>query len=133
MFRYLVYSLILVPSLAFAGDSLVIKQVNPGDIEFTSKTAKELQKSGDGVKEENIEKTDINQNIPSDKLAVPERERANVIINKQTDGKNKENINNNVVKKDDTVYLLKEEKKNIKHKRLKKSKKKTDEETGLDK
>lgn len=133
MFKPFIYSLIFMPALSFAGDSLVIKQVDPGDIEFTSKTAKELQKSGDGVKGENIEKTNINQNIPADKLAVPERERTNVIINKQNDGKNKEIINNIVEKKDDAMYLLKEEKKNIKHKRLKKSKKKTDEETGLDK
>ena len=111
---------------AWAGESVVVKQVGADNIKFIKKTPEELQNSDDGAAEEkNTDKTDVNKNVPPTNLAVPERERTNIIINQQNQGQNKANINNIDVKKNGTEELLKEEKKNVKRARSNKNKKKS--------
>ncbi len=116
-----------VLSTAWAADSVIVEQVGVNNVKFIKKSQEELQNSDDGVaEEENNEKTGTKQDSSTTNLAVPERERTNIIINKQNQGKNKANINDIDVKKDGTEKLLKEEKKNIKQVHSNKNKKKSE-------
>ena len=135
MFKYFpAYSLFLVIFLnnAFAGELGVVEQVGAGDVKFINKTPEEIQDDA-VIDKKNTDKTNIRKTTPPVNLAVPERERTNIIINQQNLWQNKANVNNITVEQSDkTEELLKEEKKNVKRtkiiKKRKKSKRDSDEE-----